>query len=634
MTPPTATATETSFARYLTDLNHEYVALHTTKEDAFWAAYMGLTSDPVAARADLAEKEIALQRFLQDPARLAEARDQLKRGEACLHAAVTAECPTQEEIVALKGWLLTFESNVIDSAAARALAEEIIADEGALANVRGAMKLGYQVPGGDFVEGSSNVLATMLRTNPDAVQRKAAWEGLRSIEDLVLANGFIDIIKKRNALGRMLGGEDYYDWKVRRVEGMSKRDIFELLDDLEVRTREAAQRSMDELKVARGEGNVNSWSIQYLIAGDVTTAQDPYYPFAEALERWGRSFAAMGIDYQGADLVLDLVDRKGKYENGFMHGPEPAWRDRGEFHRARIQFTANAIPGMVGSGKRATETLFHEGGHAAHFANIDMPAPCFAQEFAPSSVAMAETQSMFLDSLLDDPEWMSRYARTADGQPMPWELIAEGIRSEQPFEAWVIRAMLSVCYAEKAIYEIPDNALTPERIKQEIRAVEQRLILLEDGSPRPTLAVPHLLSGESSAYYHGYVLAEMAVYQTREYFKTRDGHLTDNTKIGPELREHYWRAGNSRRFKDFVRDLTGKPLTAEALANHANRTAEQALSEARRDIDHLQQVPEYTGDIALNTRVKVMHRNEVIASNEAGFGPFAAQFGEWIKSQE
>ena len=51
--------------------------------------------------------------------------------------------------------------------------------------------------------------------------------------------------------------------------------------------------------------------------------------FLHAVRRWGRSFAALGIDYRGAELLLDLVDRRGKYENGFMHGPVVAWRDRG-----------------------------------------------------------------------------------------------------------------------------------------------------------------------------------------------------------------------------------------------------------------------------------------------------------------
>ena len=45
----------------------------------------------------------------------------------------------------------------------------------------------------------------------------------------------------------------------------------------------------------------------------------------------------------------------------------------------------------------------HEGGHAAHFANIEQGSPLFSQERAPFSVSLAETQSMFLDSLSATP---------------------------------------------------------------------------------------------------------------------------------------------------------------------------------------------------------------------------------------
>ena len=50
------------------------------------------------------------------------------------------------------------------------------------------------------------------------------------------------------------------------------------------------------------------------------------------------------------------------------------------------------------------------GGHAAHFANIDQRSPFFSQERAPTSVAYAENQSMFLDSLIADGDWLARYA--------------------------------------------------------------------------------------------------------------------------------------------------------------------------------------------------------------------------------
>ena len=112
-----------------------------------------------------------------------------------------------------------------------------------------------------------------------------------------------------------------------------------------------------------------------------------------------------------------------------MHGPELSYyRHDGSWNPARINFTANAVAGQVGGGLRAIRTLFHEGGHAAHFSNILAKAPCFSHEFAPTSVAYAETQSMFLDSLLGDADWRRRYAKDKDGNAMPVALIEKAIR--------------------------------------------------------------------------------------------------------------------------------------------------------------------------------------------------------------
>ena len=54
---------------------------------------------------------------------------------------------------------------------------------------------------------------------------------------------------------------------------------------------------------------------------------------------------------------------------------------------------------------------------------------------------------------------------------------------------------------------------------------------------RPLLAVPHILADESSAYYHGYVLAEMSVHQTRAHFKAKHGRIADNPEVGKALTE-------------------------------------------------------------------------------------------------
>lgn len=622
----------TRFTAFVDQLNHGYECLHTAKEDAFWVAYMDIGADRESARAALNEHESALKRFLADPARLATVRQRRMEADA---AVGSADGPSEAERVALAGWERTFAAHVIDSAEARALSEEIIEDESRLHAARAAFKTHYDDPDGGPVEASSVKLGMLISNHRDERVRRSAWEGMRSVEPHVLEHGFLELVRKRNRLGRLLGGEDYYDATVRRVEGMSKADIFDRLDELERRTRERARASLAELVAARGSDAQQPWNVRFFTAGDVSAEQDPYFPFRQAIARWGRSFAALGIGYQGAHMVLDLVDRKGKYENGFMHGPVPAWVDRGVHRPARIHFTANAIPGVIGSGRRATETLFHEGGHAAHFANADMPAPCFSQEFAPTSVGFSETQSMFLDSLLSDADWQARYARSVAGEAMPLALIEKGIACDQPFAAWRTRAMLAVCYGERAIYEIPDAELTAERVLHELREVERRLLFLPLGSPRPVLSVPHLLSGESSAYYHGYVLAEMAVRQTRGFFESRDGHLVDNPRIGPDLRESYWREGNRRTFLDYVEGLTGTPLSASALAEENNRTAAQEIAIAHRAVERLADVPAYAGEVRLGASIRVMHGRDEIAADDGGdFDGMAQRFAAWIGGLE
>lgn len=608
-------------AALLAELNRAYETLHTAKEDAFWTAYMGLADDAGAARHALDEREIAWSSFLRDPAALARVRATL--------AAAGASAPETER-VALDGWRRTFEAHVVDSAAARALADEIVAAEGALARQRAALELSFEDATGARVRASSVELGVRIANDPSERVRRTAWEALREIERHVLAHGFLELVRLRNRLGRMLGGADYYDWKVRRVEGLTKAEVFAWLGELEERTRNAARASIDTLRAKHG-ALVQPWNLRFLTSGDVSNAQEPYFPFAHALERWGRSFSALGIRYRGAELVLDLVDRRGKYENGFMHGPVPAWRDRGTWRPARIQFTANAIPGLTGAGRRATDTLFHEGGHAAHFANIDMPAPCFAQEYAPSSVAFAETQSMFLESFVGDADWQTRYARDVAGAPLPFELVEASVRANQPLAAWSLRALFAIPFAEKAIYEIPDDELTAERVLAELRRVERELLFLEAGAARPALSVPHLLAGESSAYYHGYVLAQMAVDQTRAFFLARDGALTDNAAIGPALAETYWKPGNAVGFAELVARLTGEPLSARAIAERVTRSPDDTLARARAAADQARPRPVSRGAIELDARVRVVHGRETIAdSADGGFERACATFAAWI----
>ena len=130
-------------------------------------------------------------------------------------------------------------------------------------------------------------------------------------------------------------------------------------------------------------------------------------------------------------------------------------------------------------------------------------------------------------------------------------------------------------YFEKAPYEMPEAELSAASIAALADQIETQI---QGGlAARPLLSVPHLLSDEASCYCmplggstsdtsgigassalrrspvlpsaahalwvvcagadHGYVLAEMAVHQTREFVMARDGVIADNPKVGPTLRD-------------------------------------------------------------------------------------------------
>ena len=71
------------------------------------------------------------------------------------------------------------------------------------------------------------------------------------------------------------------------------------------------------------------------------------------------------------------------------------------------------------------------------------------QERAPTSVAYAENQSMFLDSLCGDAAWRVRYALDRSGAPLPWDLHVAELRATHPYRVFGLRAMLCVPYFEK-----------------------------------------------------------------------------------------------------------------------------------------------------------------------------------------
>ena len=622
--PPSADA-----AAFISSFNADYARIHEAYENNFWETKMNLEGNSTDA---LTKSFNELEAFLGDQGSLTTIRAFLSDTKSI----------TNEQSVILKQIEKTLLCYIVESAEARVVRENAVGKENAMNSARNKLRLQYVEEDGTTTDATPTVLRTKIRSAKAEAVRESCWNATRTVGPFLLANGFPEIIRERNRFARTLGYVDFYDMKVTQAEGFDKKTCFEMLDGLEKATRPILENALTKLESEKGKDALKPWNLAYALSGELTRELDPYFPFENAPEVWGRSFAAMGIKYRDTVMRLDLCDRVGKYPNGFCHWPvAPHVGQDGKWNPSRANFTSLATPDEVGSGNTALTTLMHEGGHAAHFANITQGSPLFSQERAPFSVSLAETQSMFLDSLCGDAAWLGRYARDRKGAPVPWSLLQRSIEEKHPYSVFQLRGMIAVPYFEKALYEMDESELTAENISKVADAIELKI---QGGlATRPLLSVPHITSDESSCYYHGYVFAEMAVHQTRAFFlnKFKDrGGIVDNPEIGPELEQNYWQAGSGDPgFLAMVENLTGAPLSHDAWVDSLGKTVSDLIAEEKAEYEKAVAAGSATASdssVDLQMRALFVHGDDTIADSASetnGYLGACATFKRWVNDK-
>ncbi|KAL0236375.1 hypothetical protein GEMRC1_002957 [Eukaryota sp. GEM-RC1] len=528
---------------FIETINHRYVALHETYEDAFWQSKMGLNDNPGSVSSSLA----ALNAFLSSSANL----DAVN--EALLHDDMS---PLQ---------LTTLQNLKNVSSAIRCLI---------LQRRNKDLEIGYVDPEtSNFIHSSTVQLANLLRTNPDHHVRKAAFIGLRQA-NVPLLREFCCIINHRNRLAKMLGYSDFYEYKTQTTERMSKEEVFKILEDIRLKTREPFLDYLNDMKMRNGDSAVEPWNLPFYSSGSVTSEIDPYFSFKNSVRIWLNCFSSLGVTFRGSSLTLDLLDR-----------PDLVTFLKGSFTPPKLILPPCVLPGQVGSGFTALKTLIHEGGHAAAFANCLVASPLFSQERAPFSVINAECQSMFMDSMIEDGDFMAQFAVNEEGDVIPFELLERFYKAKQPEKLLRLRTMLLVPFFERELYQMSEEEVLPDKILDLADRIEKR-ILLGLNSPRPLISVPHIYSWESSAYYHSYVLAQCAVETTRDHFETKYGeNLLHNFNIGVDLANEFWRWGCVKEFGEILNNLTGKHLSSDDLIFSVLQPADDVIKQNKRKYD-------------------------------------------------
>ena len=609
---------------FFDQINQDYLQIHRKEGELFWLTHTGQSDEHDAQRA----AGLARKTFLADSRLLAQTREHLARVEAAQQSA------ERDALVSgLRGWVAAFEGNAMGSERASTLLAELIAMDADLFARRQAYKMHHIGASGRSEEASPAALRSNLASNPDEASRKSSHEALSGLERWVLENGFLEIVAKRNELARELGYRDFFDYRLRTNSGMSPEQLFAIFDEFERNTRNTHFASMDRLVSEYGDEVLQPHNLPFRVRGGAALKADAYFPFSKALERWAESFRRLGVSYRGARIEIDLLDRPGKFTTGFCASPVASYHDdTNGWVPADVRFTSTARPQQAGAGLRGINVLFHEAGHAAHFSNVALNSPCFSHGFAPTTPAYLEAQAKFFEALPGDPCWIRRYARNADGEPMPDEMIRAQVESNRAFLAYNERRDLVPTYFEQALYAMDDAERTTESVLDLERSLTQRMLGVSSNTVY-VLGMPHPLYHDMAVYYHGYLLAKMAASQTRAYLTRTLGYIVDNPEVGPLLVKHCWSAGNSLTLDQTLRNMTGEGLTSAYLADECNRSPQEAWALAQKAIERTDRAlaaqAEAGGD--LDASISIVHGAQCIATNEESLPAMYATFEAWIE---
>lgn len=176
---------------YLNQLNQDYLATHKAKEDFFWDTYMGISDDHDGSTSaqtqwteflSSAEQITAIQKHIDA---IGEIQDLEER---------------KSTLTGLNGWLATFRSHSIESEPSQKLKAELIKFEAELFEKKQNHVMTYVNEAGEETEGSLPVLGSAVRSNGNEQVRLSAHQALLDLEQWLLANGFIELIKSAISL--------------------------------------------------------------------------------------------------------------------------------------------------------------------------------------------------------------------------------------------------------------------------------------------------------------------------------------------------------------------------------------------------------------------------------------------------
>jgi hypothetical protein len=224
----------------------------------------------------------------------------------------------------------------------------------------------------------------------------------------------------------------------------------------------------------------------------------------------------------------------------FDVGPRPNKSQRAFCAPVRPPHEVYLVLTPVG-GREDYSTLFHEGGHAEHYANVDPGLPFEYRYLGDNSVT--EAFAFLFDHLVADPEWLRRHLGAHDPEPL--------VRHARATRLVYLRR-----YAAKLTYEL------------RLHGGEQRLDAFAPAyasllGEAVGVEWPHelyLQDVDAGFYSACYLRAWALEAYLRTHLRERFGPAWFDSPEAGALLRNLWRDGQRFRADELLAQLTGETL--------------------------------------------------------------------------
>ena len=264
------------------------------------------------------------------------------------------------------------------------------------------------------------------------------------------------------------------------------------------------------------------------------TEWDAVFPASQMIPALDGTLRDLGIDLRAqANVHLDVEQRPQKTPRAFCAAIE--------------------VPGRVmlviqpQGGADDWRALFHEAGHAEHFAHTSADLP--VEERRLGDNAVTEGWAMLLQHLLDDPRWLTRRLDF----PRPADFAREGAFAL----LYVVRR-----YCAKLLYELEFHA------SGELPPLADRYVeLLADALKIEPARVDYLNDIDPGFYVSAYLRSWAFEAQMRTFLREEFGSEWFARREAGSLLRELWELGQKPTAEELLHDVTGQTLEMRAVAD-------------------------------------------------------------------